>query len=171
MSNYVYTRRRDCGVRAWGPSVRRDRQQTPAATVAVGGRGGGLDTLPDRMKTMACTGPVSASSALLTTSWYQRGKSDACDVKTAMSSGYARDRRRRGPDGLIGPQSATANRGSWPYKAMMPVCEISLGMADERMLGEHAPHFGAHVDRRRGYGETSALSPTGPPARRYRSRS
>src|SRR6266581_2289656 len=28
------------------------------------------------------TGPLSASSALVTTSWYQRGKSSACGVRT-----------------------------------------------------------------------------------------
>ena len=41
------------------------------------------------------TGPLSASSALATTSWYQRGKSSACGVSTgALAIGrrcYAAD--------------------------------------------------------------------------------
>ena len=33
------------------------------------------------------TGPFSASSALATTSWYQRGKSSACGVKAGFAIG------------------------------------------------------------------------------------
>src|SRR5437899_927309 len=35
-----------------------------------------------RMTIVPRTGPFSASSALATTSWYQRGKSSACGVST-----------------------------------------------------------------------------------------
>jgi len=62
-------------------------------SVCLGGVGG-VALLPEELaraqeqaRTQLPPGPVSASSALLRTSRYQRGKSDACDVKTAMPSG------------------------------------------------------------------------------------
>src|ERR671919_335401 len=51
------------------------------------------------------TGPLSASSALATTSWYQRGKSSAWAVSTfAIGDGAYRSSRR--PPEAVGRQAA-----------------------------------------------------------------
>src|SRR5687767_3026877 len=58
------------------------------------------------------TGPLSASSALATTSWYHLGKSSDFDVNTALAMGGRgyRDRGERGPKRSGGPELRAAQR-------------------------------------------------------------
>src|SRR5438270_994319 len=59
------------------------------------------------------TGPLSASSALATTSWYHRGKSSDCDVNTPLAMG-GRGYRGTGEGPcpfLTGPDGLPPRRG------------------------------------------------------------
>src|SRR3954464_12993689 len=62
------------------------------------------------------TGPLSASSALATTSWYQRGKSSDCGVSTGAMGGRWYKGPPDGPPGIGDgrPRPASLQGGGHP---------------------------------------------------------